>query len=177
MTRSQKVPEALVLDASAAIAIVHAEPARNAVVMALRDPRMGDVVVPGHFWLEIANVLVRRFGYTSRQVTEAVQILDAFALRTVDIDRPLWLLAVEHMRRSGLASYDAAYLALADVMNGSLLTLDRALATAAGDRAVRFGPPHRLAESPAPYKTREPSAVWAEFGGYLAELRRQVAAE
>ena len=171
------MPETLVLDASAAIAVLHREPTRDAVLAALRGQASsaGEVCVPGHFWLEIANVLIRRYRYTPRQVAEAVRILDEFAVRTIDLDRPLWLLTIDRMQRFGLASYDAAYLALADVTDGSLLTLDVSLAAAAGIRAIRMGP-LRLAETQTEYRVSNPNEVWAEFGSYLAELRRAVAA-
>jgi predicted nucleic acid-binding protein len=171
------MPETLVLDASAAIAIAHQEPTCAVVLANLRRHVAGggEIAVPGHFWLEIANVLTRRYGFHPRRVAEVVRTIDELGPQTVEIDRPVWLLTLDRMHRFGLAAYDAVYLALADVTNGSLLTLDRALAAAAGIRAVRLGA-DRLAESGEVYRSESPDAVWADFGRYLAELREEAAA-
>jgi predicted nucleic acid-binding protein len=177
MNLEPKMPDRLVLDASAALAVLRNEPSGVRVLEILRDHTVknGEVVVPQHFWLEVGNVLLRRYGHTPREVIDRVRVLDDFEPRTVDLDRPLWLLTLDRMQRFKLAAYDALYLAVADVTDASLLTLDSALAAAAGLRAVHIGP-HRLAESAPDYEVADPSEVWAQFGGYLAELRREAAA-
>jgi predicted nucleic acid-binding protein len=166
----------LVLDASVAIAIDRAEPAAPAIRVVLADQLTagGEIVVPDHFWLEFVNVLMRRHRRAPIEVIEAVRELDDLGIVTYEIDRPLLMLALERMHSGGLSAYDAAYLALAEVVDGRLLTLDSRLAAAAGDRAIP-GPwqrPRRSAEAPAPYA---PSALPA-FGPYVAELRRRAEA-
>jgi predicted nucleic acid-binding protein len=170
------MPDRMVLDASAAIAIARAEPGvadiRSVVYGHLTAG--GEIDAPDHFWLEVANAFVRRHGLTPVEVVEAVRELDDLGIVTYPIDRPLLLLVLERMHSEGLSAYDAAYLALAEVVDGRLLTLDSRLATAAGDRAIP-GPwqrPRRSAETPATYG---PSALTA-FGPYLAELRRRAEA-
>jgi hypothetical protein len=74
------------------------------------------------------------------------------------------------MARHGLTAYDAANLALAEVTDAHLLTLDARLAAVAGDRsAVRPRP--RAHEDVEPYGSPVAGPDWAAHGRYLAELR------
>ncbi len=129
--------------------------------------------MPDHFWLEVANVLIRRYGVTPDEAVEQLRVVDDFDLRSVRLDRPLLLVALDRQARFGLSSYDAAYLALAETEDGRLLTLDGRLALAAGSRAVPLAAlgEGRLSEEPAPYG--EP-IDWARFGPYLARLRAEM---
>jgi predicted nucleic acid-binding protein len=170
------VADRLVLDASAAIAIARAEPGAAGIrtILAEHLAADGEIEVPDHFWLEFVNILVRRYGTTPAEVVEAIRELDELGIVTWEIDRPLLLLALQWMLSEGLSAYDAAHLALAEVVDGQLLTLDSRLAAAAGDRAIP-GPwqrPRRSAEVPAPYAPLAGPA----FGPYLAELRRRAEA-
>ena len=171
--------ESLVLDASAALAVLRGESAAASVLVALRSisGRMA-ILVPGHFWLEVSNVLVRRYGWTSDEVLAALRELDELGLETVDLDRPLTLLGLDLMAIHGLTAYDAAYLALAEAADASLLTLDAAVARAAGDRAIELGAerPHRLSrEDRATYVSAATRANWGSHGRYLARLREAAA--
>jgi predicted nucleic acid-binding protein len=172
-----KMPSSLVVDASAAIAWIRGEPGWPRVASTLEEHLRigGEVLVPGHFWLEVANTLVRRYHFDLGQVVQEVQDLDHLGVRTVEVDRPLWLLAVDRMGLFGLTAYDAVYLAVAEANGAMLLTLDSEVARAAGSSAILSGPRH-LQERPAQYNVREPDAVWAEFGDYLAKLRQDVLA-
>lgn len=170
------MPDRLVLDASAAIAIARAEPGVTEIRRIVGDHLAagGEIDAPQHFWLEVANVLVRRHGLTPVEIVEAIRDLDDLGIVTFEIDRPLLLLVLRSMVTGELSAYDAAYLALAEVVDGRLLTLDSRLAAAAGDRAIP-GPwqrPRRSAEAPAPYAPLAGPA----FGPYLAELRRRAEA-
>src|SRR6476661_2154529 len=104
--------EAVVLDASAAITLLHREPSGERILAVLAERvRTGmDLIVPPHFWLEISNVLIGRYGYTTQQLLSGVHLLDEFAPRTIELDRPTWLLTMDGMRRHHLTAYDAAYL-------------------------------------------------------------------
>lgn len=130
--------------------------------------------MPDHFWLEIANVLLRRYGHTPAEVAEAFQALDALEPVTCPIDRPLGLLALEPMAAQGLTAYDAAYLALARVSEADLVTLDVVLAAAAGplDALGTADPGHRSAEARAPFGAEATLASLAGFGAYLTRLRQ-----
>lgn len=169
---------AVVLDASAALALVRLEPAAPTVEAALRS-LSGDErrIVPDVFWLEVANVLIRRYGVRPDKVVEALRELDELSLESVRLDRAVLLVTLDLAARHGLSAYDGSYLALAEVEDARLLTLDGALAAAAGPRAIRLSAdgPRRLAETPAAYRA-EP-IDWARFGPYLAELRAAARAE
>jgi predicted nucleic acid-binding protein len=173
---SSPVADRLVLDASAAIAIDQSEPAAASIrtILAEHLGAGGEIDVPDHFWLEFVNVLVRRYSRTPTEAVEAIRELDELGIVTFEIDRPLLLLVLRSMVTGELSAYDAAYLALAEVVDGRLLTLDSRLAAAAGDRAIP-GPwqrPRRSAEAPAPYAP----LAGPTFGPYLAELRRRAEA-
>jgi predicted nucleic acid-binding protein len=167
------MPDTLVMDASAGLAVVLREPERHLVKRQLGLHR-GVVLVPAHFWLEVANALGRRRGWPADEIVTAFRELDELGLQTIDPDRPTLLLTVDLVARHGLTSYDAAYLALAQSADADLLTLDADLAAAAGTRSVLSGMPRtrRLHEELAPYET---ATTWANHGRYLAELRRAAA--
>lgn len=164
----------IVLDASAAVALILRESAAPMLDNILRTSAREAVrlVAPEVFWLEIANVLVRRHALPPHEVVEALREMDALGVDTIGIDRPLLLVAIDFQAQFGLSAYDAAYLALAESEDARLLTLDRQLAAAAGPRAIRIPGLglERLSEMPAPYS--EP-VDWARFGPYLARLRAE----
>lgn len=166
--------EPVVLDASAAIAMVRREPAGPNVLAFLRASAStgSRLLVPDAFWVELVNVLVRRYSLRSNEVLQAVRDMDDFGFESIRIDRPLLLVAIDLQSRFGLSGYDAVYLALAETEDARLLTLDRGLATAAGSRAVDLPGLNRerISEEPAAYG--EP-IDWAQFGPYLAQLRAE----
>ena len=167
-----------VLDASAAIALLRDEPEGVAMEQALANGKRAGAsfVVPDGFWFEIVNVLIRRHRWPAPAVMRAIHDLDTFDLVSVPSDRPLLLMTLDLAERHGLTAYDAAYLATAISADASLLTLDRDLAIAAGDRAVPLGGGHRLHETPAPY---EHEVTWPSYpgaGAFLAGLRAQALA-
>jgi predicted nucleic acid-binding protein len=180
--RSDRVAEHLVLDVSAAIAIARGEPGAVGVRTILADHLGGGggIDVPSHFWLEFVNVLVRRYGRTPAEVIEAVRELDALGIETFEIDRSLLMLALHGMLSASLSAYDAAYLALAEVVDGRLLTLDDRLSAAAGERAFPrpADGPRRPAPTPATYVPAAAAALSAApiFVAYLAELRHRAEA-
>jgi predicted nucleic acid-binding protein len=171
--------ESIVLDASAALAVLRREPEAIAVLDELRAAVESGrrILVPDLFWLEISNALLRRYGSTAAEVVEAVHELDELDLETIALDRALLLLAVDRSERHALTSYDAVYLAIAEALDADVVTLDARLATAAGARARPVRPIHRgTAESSPTYAVTEPRAplqAWAGYGAYLAELRAQ----
>lgn len=136
-----------------------------------------ELSVPGHFWLEVSNALLRRHRQSGAQVMEAIHTLDELGLVTSSVDRPLLLLALDRAERFGLTTYDAAYLALAESLDGTLYTSDRALLAAAGSRGLQVAgaADHRLSEAAAPYGS-ERRPTWPDYSGasaYLAQLRAE----
>lgn len=141
------------------------------------------VAVPTLFWLEIGNRLIRTPGVTDAQVLAGFVRLEALGFETVDMDRPLRLMAVQLARQHRLSIYDAVYLALAETSDLPLATLDGRLADAAVEMGRRHGHDpsprrsHRTHESPAAYGTarRADPMSLAALGAYLAELRQEIA--
>ncbi len=178
------VVERVVVDASVALAFLRDEigtpPARAAVATWAETSR--ELLVPSHFWLEVTNVLGGRYAQPPSAVVEHFVDLDVLGVRAIEPDRPLLLLAIDQMVRSGLSAYDAMYLALALSMHARLATLDRRLAEAAGEQGVLIGSTGRgAAESRAAYSpNRETYAGWSHsaiVGAHIAELRRAAADE
>ena len=113
------MPERLVIDASAALGILLREPGSEAVRVRLAGALDGELLVPEHFWLEVTNVLVRRYGRAPDDVVAALRELDEMQLAAVVLDRPAILYGLELMATHGLTAYDAAYLALAEVADAA----------------------------------------------------------
>lgn len=169
-------PRQVVIDASVAVAIIRNEP-EGPRAAALIDRWTQDgarIVVPSHFWLEVTNALQRRHGWVGAAVFEAIHVLDRMAFDTLELDRAILLSAIDLSERHGLSSYDAMYLALAEALGGSLLTLDRRLRAAAGPRAASLDG-RRISESVATY---EHTVTWPNYKGasaFLAKLRAEAA--
>ena len=169
-------PRPVVMDASVAVAIVRDEPEGVAAAASISQwTRDGArIVVPSHFWLEVANTLILRRHWPAAKVLQAVHELDNLQPDTVELHRGLLILTIDMIERHGLTTDDAAYLALAISMDGTLVTLDAKLRAAAGARALQLGPA-RLSEAPAAY---EHDVTWPNYKGasaFLAKLRAEAA--
>lgn len=166
------VSRSIVLDASAAIAMLRREATADRIRGVLRDrSRAGAaVIVPGVFWVEVVNVLARRHRYSGNALLESVAVLDALGITTVEGSRAGLLMAIDAVVSHELTAYDAVYLALASSADADLLTLDDALAAAAGARAVSTGE-DSIREARAPYRL-EPWITWEGLHDYLAGARR-----
>lgn len=170
----------IVLDASVGLPLVRDEIESPRVTHRLQELRVAGYrfVVPSVFWLEIVNVLGRRYHATPRAMLEAIVELEAAGLETVELDRPMLLLALDAVTRHGLTAYDAAYLALADAADAQLLTADARLAAAAGPRGLLVGDDRGVRESPVGYPPAG-SPGWTDWPGaaaYLRELRARTLA-
>lgn len=172
MTHS--TPPPLVVDASVAIAITLQESGYERAVTMLRErgAQGGRLLVPASFWLEVVSVLTARYRQQGRVVLEAIVDLDELGVETVALDRPHLLLTIDAMARGGLSAYDAAYLALAESADAQLLTADRRLAGAAGDRALSIDGGRAISESRESYAGSW--AAWPGAAAYLRKLRAQV---
>jgi predicted nucleic acid-binding protein len=126
----------IVVDASTWIrALVDSGPAGDAARRALTDDP--DWVAPAHMPVEVLRTLRR---YETAGVLTAAQA-DVFAAEvgeaTVRYAAPeSWLLAAVWARRHNVSPYDAGYLALAELYDVPLVTLDERLAKAAGQARV-----------------------------------------
>jgi predicted nucleic acid-binding protein len=167
-------PRPVIVDASVAVAILRKEPEGAAAVSLISQwTRDGArMVVPSHFWLEVVNALVGRHRWPGADILQSIHDLDRLRVETVDLDRASVVLVIDVSERHRLTAYDAAYLALAVALDGSLMTLDARLRMAAGTRAIHLGPA-RLSEVPAVY---EHPITWPTYKGasaYLAKLRAE----
>jgi predicted nucleic acid-binding protein len=127
----------IVVDASVWVrALVDAGPHGAAARRALTDDP--DWAAPAHMPIEVLRTLVR---YEAGGVLTAAQT-HLFATEvgeaTVRYAAPEpWLLAAIWARRHNVSPYDAGYLALADLNDVPLVTLDERLAKAAEQAGVR----------------------------------------
>ena len=169
----------VVVDSSVALAIILREPEAEVAVATLREwvRTRRDRVVPDLFWYEIANVLMRKHGFTSLQVVEAIHQVEQFGLRTVHPERSTLWLVVDRTERHGLTAYDALFLAIAETLQADLATLDRALQQAAAPFVITFAAGHRLNETPAVYAHDVTWPSYTRASSYLAELRAAARAE
>lgn len=178
--------EQIVVDASVGVARVRPEIASPIVRRAFTSWSLGRsrLMVPALFWPEVVNALGGRHRYPASEIAEALRELDELGLETVEIGRPELLLVASAMERHRMSAYDATYLVLAQLLDGSLATLDRRLAAAAGPLGMLLGEEggHGTREIAAPYGTppeaARPSSLptYAGLGAYLGELRRRALA-
>jgi predicted nucleic acid-binding protein len=173
MTVQGPIPGSIFIDASIALALLLEEPAAKVIRRRLDEWSAAavDLVVPAAFWWEVVNPLARRYAYSGENVLRAVHEVDLLEFRTIEPDRVQLLATIDLVERFGLTAFDAQYLALADQLDGGLASLDAALVSAAGARAMPILGDHRMHESVGVY---EHDATWPRYKGasaYLAKLR------
>ena len=124
----------IVLDASAAIALLKREPGRERIEQRVLA-NTGRLHAPHLIDLEVTQVLRRFVRAGSVGAAQAIAALDAWGALAVtrhghqSLLRRIWEL------RDALTAYDAAYVALAEMLDAPLLTCDAKLAGAAGHAA------------------------------------------
>jgi predicted nucleic acid-binding protein len=124
-----------VLDASVVLKWFSRSPeSGDAAARALRDQFVAgqlDAVVPRLLLLEVLNIAGRRWSWPADDVTTLADALAALPWRVSD--PPLDLIATWVGR--GLTAYDATYVALAESLDGVVVTDDKRLLDIAGDLA------------------------------------------
>lgn len=123
----------IVIDASAAVDLFSRAPAFERVA-----DRIGDefvVHVPAVFDVEVLSALrgLEASGSTPPEKAEAA-LVDLEEMRAVRHDHAPLRRRIWELRRN-LSPYDAAYVALAELLDAALITRDRALARASGHSA------------------------------------------
>jgi len=166
----------IVLDASAAVALVREEAAKPEIQRIL-DQHDGKLLVPAFFWLEVINSLIRRHGLPASAVLEAVRELEELGIDAVDTDRMARVMIIDRAERHRLTAYEAAYVILAEIADGKVLTTDRDQARAAGRRAILVDAAGRISEPPPGYEVEPTWPSWRGAAAYLGELRRRAADE
>jgi predicted nucleic acid-binding protein len=132
----------LVLDASAAAAVVFREP--DGLLVAPHLFPAARVLVPQLFHLELANVARTKVVRREIDARRASQLLADVHKWPLDVISVRWERALRLALRSGLTVYDASYLRLARDRRVGLLTLDRALRVAGGRLTLPRGPLGRV---------------------------------
>jgi predicted nucleic acid-binding protein len=166
----------IVLDASAAVALVREEAAKPEIQRIL-DQHDGKLLVPAFFWLEVINSLMRRHGLPASAVLEAIRELEELGITATGTDGPARLMIIDVAERQRLTAYDATYVVLAEMADGKLLTTDRDQARAAGRRAILVDAAGRISEPPPRYEIEPTWPSWRGAAAYLGELRRRAAEE
>ena len=113
-----------IVDASALAALLFGEPEAEAVVVRLEE---ASLIAPALLAFEIANVCLkklRRCPERRDSLLAAFAMYDRMPIEIVEVDHADTLRLAE---ASGLSSYDAAYLWLAQTTAGELVTLDKRL--------------------------------------------------
>ena len=125
----------MVLDASAVVELVLGSEAGREIAERVRDPGIA-LHAPHLVDVEVAQV-VRRY-VLAGQVSEERGQLAMTHLADLDLERHAHepLLPRIWELRASLTAYDAAYVALAEVLDAPLLTRDRRLAASSGHAAV-----------------------------------------
>lgn len=132
---------AFVVDASIALAWHFTDEASELAEALAKRAVKEQIVVPGHWWLEVANAVV--IGERKRRAvpSQADELVARLAIMTIEVDDGAGSLVFSSVlplaRKHNLTIYDAIYLELAMRRGLLLATLDRDLATAARARDVR----------------------------------------
>ncbi len=135
----------VVLDCSAAISLVLPERHSEEVVEWLTSlPDDVEIIVPALWWSESTNVLltaVQRNRISAVEAREAMAALRAIPQRTDENPSPVTAVHLFHVGLGHtITAYDAAYLTLAELSGGALLTLDDTLANAARAMQIAAAP-------------------------------------
>lgn len=119
---------AKVVDASAVGALVCGEPEGARIARRLRECRL---FAPALLPFEVGSICLKKLQQRAEQresLLQAFEIFSRMAIQRVEVDHPGVILLAE---RTGLTSYDASYLWLAQELDAELVTLDRRLGAAA----------------------------------------------
>lgn len=114
----------IVIDSSAILAVIGEQPEKASLVRLTRGAKL---VSPSSVHWEVGNALSAMFKRKAIGITEALQLLEAYAaipIRMADIDLKE---AVELSARLNVYAYDAYVLTCAANQGMPLLTLDRGL--------------------------------------------------
>jgi predicted nucleic acid-binding protein len=124
----------IVLDASAVLELLLATKAGRRVAERIRSPRLS-LHVPHLLDLEVLQALRRYVAIGSLSLERAGMALESLVdLGLVRHEHDVLLPRIWALREK-LTAYDAAYVALAEVLEAPLLTLDKRLASAPRHRA------------------------------------------
>lgn len=124
----------IVLDASAAAEWLLGRPLGDLVRARIADPDE-TLHAPHLLTIEVAQVVRRYVAAGHLDAARGALALEDLAALDVSLHAHEPLLSRIWQMRDDVTAYDAAYLALAEVLDATLLTLDAKLASAPGHRA------------------------------------------
>lgn len=131
----------LVLDASVAVKWFNPEPLRENALMLRRGFVDGEfeIEAPTLLRYELANALRYNPRFGIDDVRSSIEALDDLQLVFHEFQGDLAAEAIETAYRTGITVYDAAYVALASLRDGTLYTADReVVGKAATDRVLHL---------------------------------------
>jgi len=121
----------LVVDASAIGALVFGEPQAETVAALLGEHPLA---APALIWFELASIALKKikaYPVERLHILRALTLARSLAIRTAEVDHQAIIALSE---RTGLTTYDASYLWLAQELGGELVTLDQKLARVAAGK-------------------------------------------
>lgn len=95
-----------------------------------------DIAVPSLMKYEVLNALKYSGAFGEDDLKTAATILDAFQFTTYDLEEDYAAKTVEAAIRKGITIYDAAYVALAQLLGTALYTADEKLMRKVGDQRL-----------------------------------------
>lgn len=141
MAATNELPMGFVLDCSVAMAWCFEERRDESTLAVLGMLGDASAVVPQHWYLEVANVLVvseRRGLVTAQKSGEFLSLFGSLPLVTDGLTAGhAWDTSLQLARNHGLTSYDAAYLELALRRGLPLATRDKKLVAACKHVGIR----------------------------------------
>jgi predicted nucleic acid-binding protein len=133
-----------VIDSSATLGWLYSDELTPAIDAIFDQIAEQGAVVPALWVLEVANsltVAVRRERISPQERSDALADLSALEISVdPETERHAWKATLQLADNHGLTVYDAAYLELAQRKRVPLVTLDRALVSAAGAANVEVLP-------------------------------------
>ena len=124
----------IVIDTSALIAVIVAEPERNRIVELTTN---NTLIGPGSIPWEVGNAFSAMFKRNRLSLDEARKGLSIFAAIPLRYIEPDFVKAVTISEQTNLYAYDAYFIDCAIRQKAPLLTLDRKLKIAAGSLNIR----------------------------------------
>ena len=124
-----KLMKDLVLDASVAVKWFVVEEGRPKARNILKDLQLGltKVYVPQIFFFEIANVFSFHVGIFEDDLNEHLETLFSLGIKSELTTKEFIATSLEAAKKFKITSYDAAYVALAQLLNVDLITADKKL--------------------------------------------------
>ena len=135
MERKKIVANVLVIDASVVIKwFVEEEYSYEARLLKNAYANgIVDIAVPSIMKYEVLNALKYSGGFGEDELKEIAIVLDRFQFTIYDIEGEYSFRTIEIAMRKGITIYDAAYVALAQILNTVMYTADKRLIRKIGD--------------------------------------------